>query len=370
MTTIVFGIILFTCYFFERYKMYNPVLAKSSSEKLFNSIVSYTIPITTISCLVGFRYNVGVDYPIYKDIYEQLTSSSFKWSLDNSGVEWLYTVICVICHKAQIPYYGFFFIMTLLPMCFFYNSFKHCKYILFPATFFLFASGVFFWYMNIMRQGIAFFIILYSIQFIIKRSFLKYIFWIIIASGFHNSSYLFLPVYCLAFIPNSLPRWFAFIIYIFTWFLSNQLISLLFYIATPFLSGTYIKYANVLQTWVMGGGSGLGVLALHFADLSLIILSPLCIKEYYKERFDIYYNIFIIGAFISNIAGLNMLLSRIPFCFISMRIVISGFSLLFIYKYWKSLNMAYKLTGIVLLLTNLAYLTGNLINLDYNFIQL
>lgn len=371
MTTIVFGWIIIICYLFGKYKL-KIITNNSNSLDIFNNcIVSRFFPIITIAILVGLRYNVGVDYPVYKEIYENDISSDITWSLAHSGVEWLFTTICAILHKVNMPYYGMFVVMTIIPLAFYYSSFDDKRYLLIPATFFLFASGVFFWYMNIMRQGISFFILLFAVKYIIKKSFVKYILCIIIASGFHRSALLFVPMYVLYYIRHAiLPRNIAIVTYIITWILSKQLISLLLNLATPFLGGTYVKYLNVLEIWEMGGGTGLGVLALHISDIMLIYLSSLCLKYFKKERFDIYYNLFLGGAFISNIAGLNMLLSRIPFCFISMRIIVAAFIAYLVYKKWKNVSSQYRIAASIMLLCNMAYFTGNLINLEYQFVEL
>ena len=341
------------------------------SGKYVNSIFAVFIPILITSLLVGLRNNVGVDYPVYKEIYETQISDNWVWSINHSGVDFLFTSIFVLLHKMNIPYYGMFIIMAFLPLSFFYAFFNRKRELIIPAIFFLYASGVFFWYMNIMRQGISFFIILFSIQYIIRGSFVKYIFWILIAAGFHLSALLFIPCYLLHYIHGSLcNRITAVFFYIATCLLAKRLINILLVIVTPFLTGDYIRYYNIIDSWEMSGGSGLGVLALHVSDIMMICMSTLCLSYYRKERFDIYYNIFLIGSFVSNVAGLNMVLSRIPFCFISMRVMVGAFAIWYLYRFWKITQLRYKIASIICVLCNLAYFTGNIINTDYSFVSL
>lgn len=341
------------------------------NEKYVNGIFAFFIPILITSLLIGLRNNVGVDYPVYKEIYETQISDNWVWSVNHSGVEILFTSICVLLHKVNIPYYGMFIVMTFLPLCFFYACFNNKRRLFIPAIFFLYASGVFFWYMNIMRQGISFFIILFAIQYIIRGAVVKYIFWILIAAGFHLSALLFIPCYLLYYIRGSLcNRNIAIFFYVSTCLLAKEMIDILLVMIKPFLTGDYIRYYNVIDSWEMSGGSGLGVLALHISDIMMICISPLCLSYYRKERFDVYYNIFLIGSFFSNMAGLNMILSRIPFCFISMRVMVGAFALWYMYRFWQVTQLHYKIASIICVLCNLAYFTGNIINLDYSFVTL
>lgn len=368
----VFSVILFLSFI-----LYKVPLIGSGKEwygqqevTFLNKVTSVLIPIIVISTLIGFRYNVGVDYPVYKEIYEDLITDDLFYSLNSSGVESIYTTICVLLHKLNIPYYGMFWVMTMIPLFFYYASFKRMNFIFIPATFFLYAYGTFFWYMNIMRQGISFFILLFAVQFIIQRSLLKYIFWVIIASGFHITALLFLPMYFLTYTDYPLlKRKWAVPCYLVTWILSDTLVNVMFWAATPFVTGDYIRYYYVMQDWKMTGGTGLGVLTLHIADLFLIYLSYICLNKFRKERFDVYYNLFLIGAMIANVAGLNMILSRVPFCFLSMRIIVAGFTIWYTLKCWKTLKTRYKLAVLMCILCGLAYLTGNIISTDYSFIS-
>lgn len=343
----------------------------SADMVLADRVVTRAVPILVVSLLIGLRYEVGVDYPIYKEIYEFSTFADIGKSMEESGVEPLFTLICSLLHKCDIPYYGMFFMMTVIPFCFFYSAFRQMQHLFIPAVLLLYMTGTLFWYLNIMRQGVSFFIILYAIQYIRSRSLLKYLFWIVIAAGFHVSAFIFIPLYLLAYVRRPLMgRWIALVVYLFTWIYSKPLLSSSFHLFTPLLEGRYAKYANVLETWEMGEGTGLGVLILHIIDLTLIYFSPKCVRFFREERFDIYYNLFFIGALLANIAGLNMLLSRVPFCLISMRVMVAAFSLWYAYKFWKGCGFTYKLAMLLSLLCGIAHLFADIINTEYSFVSI
>ncbi len=373
MTSVVFFCIIFVsilCYYLQRTSSVI-YLSGTSFALISNKTLAIFIPILIISLLVGLRYDVGVDYLTYKDIFEYYISDDLIESLKSSGVEPVFTLLCVLLHKMNIPYYGMFIIMTLIPMYFFYRYFNTREYLFIPAMLLLYMSGVFFWYMNIMRQGISFFILLYAVGKLSDGSFFKYLFWVLIASGFHISSLLFLPLFLFYYIHKPLfERSVFMLIYIITWIFSKDLTYILLSLVEPFIEGYYLKYIDVINTLEMSGGTGLGVLALHISDIMLIYMSPLIAKVFVEERYELYYNIFLCGAIISNIAGMNMLLSRIPFCLISMRIIVAAFSIYYVYNHWRNLKMHYKLAFSICLVANIAYFVGNLINLEYHFVKI
>lgn len=369
----VFGWILLTCCIFSYY----PFIGKDREVKTYcgistcNKIIGYGVPILIISLLIGLRYNVGVDYPAYKDIYEYNISSDLKWSLEYSGSEPLFTIICVLLHKLDIPYYGMFFVMTVIPLCFYYNSFSGKERLLIPATFFLYATGVFFWYMNIMRQGISFFILLFSIRYIIKGNFGKYLVMVLLASGFHISAFLFIPLYLFRYIKTPIVgRKMALVLYIVTWAFSSTLVQLFLLCIRPLLTDKYMRYLNIIDSWEMSVGTGLGILSLHIVDIMLLILGPLCVHLFAQKRFDIYYNIFFVGVLIANVAGLNMILSRIPFCLVSMRLMVAAFIAYYVYEKWKFISVLYRISFLICLFCSLANFIGNIISLDYSFVSL
>ena len=338
--------------------------------RVINIFFSIVVPIFIISLIIGLRYNVGVDYLSYKEIYETKISSDLRWSIDNRETELLFTIICVLLHWFNVPYYGMFVLMAVIPICFFYASFRDEKYLFIPAFICLCLSGVLFMYLNIMRQGISFFIILYSIRYIRSKSFLKYAFWILLASGFHVSALIFLPLYILGYLHALYNRVFVIILYSASLLFSEYLMNSLLLFINPILQNSYIQYVNVIENWNMAEGTGLGVILQHVSDILLITLSPCCFRYFGKERFDIYYNIFLLGVIISNIAGMNLLLNRIPFCLVSMRMMVMSFIFYYCYKFWMKVPLVYKLSAVACLACNIVYFIGNSLSLEYSFIHL
>lgn len=343
------------------------------SVPMANIFFAMVIPIFYISILLGLRYEVGVDYPVYRQIYEYDISANITESLRYREVEWLYVIFCSLLHKLEAPYYIMFVVMAVIPMFFYFLFIKQYTHLFFIAMYFLLATGIFFWYMNTMRQGITFFILLYACQYIIKKKVIHYILFVMIAAGFHTSALLFLPIYFLYYYHGAiLNRFFAITLYFICWFASGRLLDLLFgIIDSSFLTNIgYMKYVNVIKTWEMGGGSGWGIISLHLVDLSLIACSSLIIKKNRNMRVDIFYNIFLFGSYFWSIAGRNMVLSRIPFCFVSMRFFVAAITCWYIGSHWKAMSLFYQVASVFCIFFATANLVGNLINTEYNFVCL
>lgn len=367
-------VILFTflsVFIFGNYSFANTSKIKKNQDLIYLNSLVKAFPIISIILIWGIRNEVGVDFLAYKETYEHLISSDLSESLHTSKMEWLFTTICCILHSLSIPYYGMFFVMTIIPMVFYGLFLKSYPNYTFSATFFLFATGVFFWYLNIMRQGIAFFILLYATKFIIDKKFIKYLFWAFIATGFHNAAILSIPLYFLTYVRGRIaPSYVLLTIFILSWLFGNALLGVLLnYMGNGLLKNTiYSNYTNVIMSWNMKVGSGLGILSLKLVDISIIISSGFLVRHLYRLRYDIYYNIFILGAIMANIAGTNMILSRVPFCLVSMRFFLCSLLCHTTYKFWKEMPLKVRFSSLTCLVFSLANLLGNILILDYKCI--
>ena len=170
--------------------------------KFFN----YTLTIILPSFLFSVRYGIGTDYFNYINIFK---SSAYG---NSSRIEWAYYYINSITAK----YFGnieiaFFvlavmrslfrkdvFILAVIMMLFVYHSIKYYSEIISPGiAMFLFMIMFYQMSFNATRQVLAMTIILFSIRFIQEKKIFKFLIAIIIAAGFHNSAFVFLPMYFL-----------------------------------------------------------------------------------------------------------------------------------------------------------------------------
>lgn len=372
LTSIVVFLLFSIVFIFWKYSAVSlsRVWMNKNSSFFLNRLFAGLFPIIILSLLIGLRYDVGVDYLAYKEIYETRFDGNLIDSIRNSDLEILYTIISYYCYQSGMPYYIFFVVMAFIPLVFYYKSFKYFTY-LFPYSFYCIVSfGVLFWYFNIQRQAIAFFILLYSIKYIVENKKFIFLLCCLIAVGFHLSSLYFIPFIFLFYLPRR-PLFSPLYLvgtYILTWICSNHIQSLLFFIIRPFLSGRYLNYEGIMENWIMEGGSGIGLLLLHIIDIIFILNSPFLFKRFSFERFDIYFRLYYTGCIIANIAGLNMLLSRLPFSFISIRSIVGAFFLYYVFNCWKSLKWNIQLSFVIVVCFSALLLIANIINTPYQFV--
>ena len=141
-------------------------------------------------CILAFRYGIGYDYlNIYDKIFKVIVNGgTSNWEL---GITLL---IKLIGHFSHDSFY-FFFIAALFTSIFTYKGIlKNSERPGLSLLLFI-ICGLYMDSMNAVRQYMAISIFAYSLTFIFEKDFKKYLIWIIIASLFHSSVLIMIPVY-------------------------------------------------------------------------------------------------------------------------------------------------------------------------------
>lgn len=142
----------------------------------------------------GFRYKIGIDYVSYWEFY--LGSDI---STSEPGHKYFCILLNSLGFGPQMMFliYAFFSIATI---CLFFknNNPRYCY-----ITCLLFFVCDFFNLINIMRQYVALPFFLYSVKYIYRRSFLKYLICLIFGSLFHYSLILLFPFYWILYVNMS-----------------------------------------------------------------------------------------------------------------------------------------------------------------------
>ncbi len=139
----------------------------------------------------AIRYRVGTDWMIYDEYFFAINSG------ENSFKEPLFNLLNKLIYTLSKDSQWLFVISALLGLVFvFLAVYKQSKYIPFSILLF-FLSTFYFNSLNQIRQGIAMCIFLYAYQYARQEKWKKYFIWIIIATGFHISSLVYLAVYFL-----------------------------------------------------------------------------------------------------------------------------------------------------------------------------
>lgn len=142
--------------------------------------------------LAGIRDGIGYDFYGYNQIYNTIHTNGNN--LFNSGIEPLYVVVNKFCNNfGQV-----IFISALLGVGIKLVAIKnYSKDIM--ISLFLYYAGIFIMYdMGVMRQGIAMGICLLSLQYVLNKKFIKFLICITIATLFHSSAMVIIPMYFIA----------------------------------------------------------------------------------------------------------------------------------------------------------------------------
>ena len=158
---------------------------------------------------VGFRVNVGADYPVYKALFsgfalyttygDVLDKALFRPNTEE--IEWIFVLINKIIFDFGFPFYIVTFVMALITVSLkFTTIYKNVAY---PslALLFYFMPIMFFEDSGQMRQGLGIAVCVASFKFIKERNLFMFLLCVYIALGFHKTAIVFLPAYWIVKIP-------------------------------------------------------------------------------------------------------------------------------------------------------------------------
>lgn len=157
----------------------------------------------------GLRYKVGTDYNSYVQKATDLSSIGLNEYISSyiNIFEPTFYLLSKITLPSSDQAILFFTLTSFITVLFFLlasirYSTKYAWLIYFASLITLYPKTL-----NGIRQGIAAAIIFYAISYIPKRKPIKYILLVLLASLFHYSSLMMLPVYLIYLIPNFNTHW-------------------------------------------------------------------------------------------------------------------------------------------------------------------
>lgn len=227
----------------------------------------------------ALRINTGNDYPTYIERFHDIhygvyvvTEKGF-----NQVIKFIYWFFNSECYLYAFALFGGLTIAVFL-----IGMYKQSDS--FVLTFFLFmAFGMYYQTFNTVRYYFALAIVLYAHKFITDKKYISFIITIFIASLFHKSTLVCIPVYILATIPWK--RWQAILLAVISplgLLFRNNLMDLFvrlypsYQFEEEYLAGGQLSIINVLRS--------LGILAL------CLIFWKDAIKDNKKNRFYFYLN--------------------------------------------------------------------------------
>lgn len=201
--------IFMTIFLLLSFGSYREVFGSEEKKKTILWIAGFLIVIA-----VGFRVNVGADYPVYKMLFRDFSiyaTYGDVWDKalfrpNTMEIEWLFVLINKIVFDFGFPFYIVTLIMAIITVSLKFSAIY--RDVEFPAlaALFYFMPIMFFEDSGQMRQGIGIAISVASFRFIKERNLPMFLLCMYIALGFHKTSIMFLPAYWLVKIPMNSKR--------------------------------------------------------------------------------------------------------------------------------------------------------------------
>lgn len=258
-TYLLYFTILFSSSFFAF--LADKFAKKDKNNKYIVNKLFWSLSFLTLVIPVSFR-GYGVDHTSYIKWYNYIESLGIGYLLNYSGMpEPLYALINFLVANTIGNVQLVFFISALIPLALIYLHFsKYVKKINLAICIWVFGFSYYFFMYGLVRMSIAVGIIIYSYKYLENKKILKYIIGCLIASLFHYSAIIMIPIY---FIVNSkiingliyTKNNFNAFKYIIIVVISIPLLFIIIAIIFPFVAGgfswfgRYNKYFRIENNW-------------------------------------------------------------------------------------------------------------------------
>lgn len=264
-----------------------------------------------LAAVSACRIAVGNDYWVYRfqfNLIMQNRHVSYEWGFNL--VVWILQTI--FGYDNYLPVFGFFSIVT----AFFFVKAIYDQAEWFGMTIFLLMTGgYYFSSLNSVRYYLVLAILMYATKYVLRKDYLKFILWILVAACFHKSVLVVIPFYILArwLAEIKVPKWLyaIFGVLALSMVVFPDLYKRIIFLFYPFYEGSAfeqvdISYTNIAKT------------------IATLILALICYRTALKEnvinRFYLFLNlgglvIYTCGAFIPEVSriGYYFVVSQIFF---------------------------------------------------------
>ena len=227
---------------------------------------------------MGLRYEVGIDYPVYMDIYNN------PYSIHALFIEPIWNMIIKVMRSLGFQSRAFFFLTSLITFLGFYYGIKKMSPHFYMSLFLLLICGFYFESANLIRQYVAISLLFAGFHFFLDGNIWKYMIWIAIAACFHTSVLFIAPLILL----NRLkyPTFILLIILGISHIFGDKILSILINNIMPFLQDIN-SYQYAIDDFDSGANSGLLRIFYYIIVCSIIILYTKFRKDRKIMRFVI-----------------------------------------------------------------------------------
>lgn len=247
--------------------------------------------------LSAFRYGIGTDYFTYVEIFEDYASKGYR-----AGLEPLYYLLNRFIGVVDVNYQWIFIVCSAIYILFLYFSIFRDSDSPLMSIFLIFGMIFYFSSLNLMRQHVACAILLFSLKYVRERNFALFLVFVLLATGIHYSSILFLFVY---FIYNvKLTPKNAFVFVAISIVLSGILVKIISIIASNTKYAMYISDDSGFSTQTI-----LGILV----QLAIIVVASIYYKD--DKKYNLYYWLQTIAIIVTILGGYIGIVSRLKWMF-------------------------------------------------------
>ena len=196
--------------------------------------------------IIGFRYNVGGDWPGYKHMFD-IFSKDFNILNFNIRSDYGYEFLAWLIHHLGFKIYGLNLIISVIftSSIFYFCYLQPNKWIALIVSYpvIILVLG-----MGFTRQGLAFALVVFAIIAIIKKHHALFFLCMFLSILFHKTTIIFLPIYFLSFDKIKI-----YTIFIFAFFLL---------IFLSFIYGDlYLLYVSYILNSSQNAEDGMGLLS-------------------------------------------------------------------------------------------------------------
>lgn len=287
---IAFLFFCYACFDVDKNLMYNNREINTTNKFLYFYVILFCI------LLGGLRWNTGTDWIQYYKFF--MNHQSWR-SFNNKSFEFLYTLLNFIVKQFSEKYTSFLFVLTFLCIFIKVKALKcYTKYT--GLAFFLYFC---FYFADIfaVRQSLAISILFFSVQYIINKKITPFIICVLIATGIHNSSIIFIFAYKIFWMKQNKAK--VFVLIIFAFFFGLVGIRLFLIIARVLFEplGTLGRFSRKILTYttIYAETFQASTVSIILGILKRSIILPLfymCDKKFKKdEKFSGFLNLFTAG---------------------------------------------------------------------------
>lgn len=147
-----------------------------------------------LTFFAGFRWDVGIDWPTYMGLFDGGLYEMALKRLERIEPASLFIKGLLLLGGYTDGGYYLWVMAFITIFLYFYSIYKYSNNKLFSASLFV-LLGIYFSLMNGVRQHAAVAITVFAWQFLFEKKIVRYMLTILIASLFHTSALIMLPVY-------------------------------------------------------------------------------------------------------------------------------------------------------------------------------